>query len=62
MIPPPPPPPPKVLLGAPDGRLQLWNLRSKKMIYEFEGKKSPILDTPISTHMSQPPVCLYIYH
>jgi len=26
----------KVLLGAPDGRMQLWNLRSSKRVHEFE--------------------------
>eukprot|EP00041_Stephanoeca_diplocostata_P026608 m.720409 g.720409 ORF g.720409 m.720409 type:complete len:924 (-) comp23004_c1_seq1:188-2959(-) len=32
----------KVLLGSRQGRLQLWNINSKKMIYEFPGWKSPV--------------------
>ena len=33
----------KVLLGAHDGRLQLWNLRSQSCVYEFAGWRSAVL-------------------
>ena len=33
----------KVLLGAVDGRLQLWNLRSGQKVYEFSGWSSAVL-------------------
>lgn len=32
----------KILVGSRQGRLQLWNINSKKMIYEFAGWKSPV--------------------
>lgn len=33
----------KVVLGAADGRLQLWNLRSGQKVYEFRGWGSAVL-------------------
>ncbi|EFA78771.1 WD40 repeat-containing protein [Heterostelium album PN500] len=33
----------KVLLGSEQGSLQLWNLKTKKMIYSFAGWGSPVL-------------------
>ena len=33
----------KIVLGAPDGRMQLWNLRSKARVYEFAGWGSAVL-------------------
>jgi len=33
----------KIVLGAPDGRMQLWNLRSQAMVFEFAGWGSAVL-------------------
>ncbi|XP_024544156.1 WD repeat-containing protein 36 [Selaginella moellendorffii] len=33
----------KVLFGFEDGRLQLWNIKSRKMVHEFKGWNSPVL-------------------
>lgn len=32
----------KILLGSEQGQLQLWNLKTAKMIYTFKGWKSPV--------------------
>ncbi|KAK9293293.1 hypothetical protein L1049_021285 [Liquidambar formosana] len=32
----------KVILGSQEGSLQLWNISTKKKIYEFKGWKSPV--------------------
>lgn len=33
----------KVLLGSKQGQLQLWNVRTSKLIYTFAGWGSPVL-------------------
>ena len=33
----------KIVLGAPDGRMQLWNMRSQAKVYEFAGWGSAVL-------------------
>jgi U3 small nucleolar RNA-associated protein 21 len=40
----------KVLVGSSEGTLQLWNVRSNKMIYEFASLLSPV------TYLTQSPV------
>ncbi|GAQ79609.1 WD repeat-containing protein [Klebsormidium nitens] len=32
----------KVLIGSEDGRLQLWNISSRQMVFQFDGWKSPV--------------------
>lgn len=33
----------KILLGSQQGQLQLWNIRTNKLIYTFTGWGSPVL-------------------
>ena len=39
----------KVLLGSRQGALQLWNIRTNRLIYTFTGWKSPVLCLAQST-------------
>jgi U3 small nucleolar RNA-associated protein 21 len=32
----------QVLIGSEDGRLQLWNISSRQMVFQFDGWKSPV--------------------
>ena len=32
----------KILLGSHQGKLQLWNIRTRKMVFEFEGWGSKV--------------------
>jgi U3 small nucleolar RNA-associated protein 21 len=32
----------KMLIGTEEGGMQLWNLKTKKMVYSFKGWGSPI--------------------